>query len=401
MMSCIQLHSKADCCGCGVCAEVCSKNCLSIKKDEYGFNFIDMRDESCVDCGRCLSLCPQQNVRENSRFAGTVYCAQNKDLNIAANSTSGGIFTLLAEEVISHGGAVWGVAWSSENLPEFVCIADMGELDRLRGSKYVEVDAPMPYQDIKKQVDSGKLVLVSGLPCQILALCNFLGQKKYNNLILVDLYCYGVQAPAMWKKYLSEVNPEGREINSVSFRYKNPSWENYSMKIEYADGTGYMKSRWKDPYLLSYATGMYNRESCTVCQSKKIPSVSDITLGDFWAIQWYSNAPKIFERKKGISILLVNSNKGEKIFESVKKNLYFSEIDLKTFWTLQPQLGASNKSNPGKRTFEDLVESDGFEKAVYSTLEHGIKKRFKSSYSALKIKIKLCIKGQIKKGIKR
>lgn len=367
-----QIVKKPDkCYGCGACIEVCPKKCLKLGKDNLGFKKVIMTDENaCISCGACSKVCEALNMQKGENIQCLKrYYAQNKDSNVLKRSSSGGVFTALAEYVFRNNGYVWGVQMNGNGKNEFKCASNVENLKSLCGSKYVEVDTALPFSKIKEQVQEGKLVLFSGTPCQVQAVNLFLKNKKYDNLILVDLLCYGVQSPAIWEKYISEVSCNNSKISNVQMRYKEPSWENYAMKIEFDDGTIYKKSRWKDPYLLSYATNLYNRTICMNCEAKKFPRVSDITLGDFWQIDTLPVISKEINIDSGISIVLAHNEKGNEILKQLDEYLYMHELPKQIFTNMIERFSGCSKKNSNKEQFFKQLKTESFEKTVKDNID--------------------------------
>lgn len=197
------------CCGCTACVEACPKKCLSIEHDDLGFKYVKFeKKDECINCGICAKVCQKQkkDIMDKKETRVKRYFAQNKEGKILEESSSGGAYSAIAEYVLENKGIVWGVAINENGETYFDDVTAKKDLAKLRGSKYVEVSNEIPFDKIKKQLDNKKIVLFSGLPCQVSALKLFLGNKEYDNLILIDLLCYGIQAPYIWKKYLNEVN---------------------------------------------------------------------------------------------------------------------------------------------------------------------------------------------------
>lgn len=381
---------KDICCGCGACVSICPKNCLTLSNDKLKFRNVVLKDEGeCISCGRCKTVCPIYNKKENTSEIFKRFYGQINDANILDESSSGGALSAIAQIWIENGGIVWGVAMDEDAKAKFVCVHKLEDLHKIRGSKYVEVSEPIPFLKIKDQLDKGKLILVSGVPCQILALATFL-KKEYKNLLLVDLLCYGVQSPLMWEKYLSEVNPDNKKIKSVFMRYKYPRWEDYAIKIKYLDGTSYVKSRWKDPYLLTYAKNLYNRESCGMCKAKEFPRVSDITLGDFWQIDTIRRIPDDLKINRGISVILANSEKGLKFIEKLDDKMKLFEIPIEIFPNMKVRYSECHQRSKEAEEFIRSVSEIGFDKTVkkYTPKKELIRERFRFQWLRTKRWIK-------------
>lgn len=384
------IFQQNHCCGCGACVSVCPRKCLQLSRDNLGFRIIKIKEkDDCISCGKCRTVCPVFNYQKIPEKMFKRFYGQVHDLDILNSSSSGGAFSAISEFWIRDGGIVWGVGMDEDAKANFLCIRNVDDLYKIRGSKYVEVEQPMPFDLIKEQLYRGEKVLVSGLPCQIRALVNFLG-RKYDNFLLIDLLCYGVQSPLIWNKYLYEINPSKKKIKSVFMRYKYPRWEDYSIKIEFNDGSSYIKSRWKDPYLLSYAKNLYNRESCGECKAKEFPRISDITLGDFWQIDTIRKLPDKLQTNRGISVILVNSSKGLRLIEKTKVAMNLFQIPEDVFPNMKNRYSECHPRSNLSSIFISNVFQYGFKNAVMKTISFKdiIKERCRFQWLRLKRKIK-------------
>lgn len=373
------------CYGCGACVIACPKSCLKLAKDELGFKKISfIKKESCIDCGMCSKVCEALHMQKREEDNLKRFYAQSKSTEVLKRSSSGGFFSALANYVFEQGGYVWGVRMTAFGKCEFAYAEDPDALKKLCGSKYVEVDTELPFVDVKQQLKTGRLVLFSGTPCQIQAMKLYLNNIKYENLILVDLLCYGVQSPAMWEKYLAEIEPDHAGILSVQMRYKKPDWENYSMKIDFENGSRYSKSRWRDAYLLSYATNLYNRPICTHCNAKAFPRVSDITIGDFWQIDTLPSIPESINVNLGVSIVLTHGELGFDIVKQLGQYLNIYELPKEVFPNMIERFSGCSKINANKEKFLIQVKQEKFKSAVKSNTESQLYMRLRFKY--LKVK---------------
>ena len=221
-------------------------------------------------------------------------------------------------------------------------------------------------------LDNKKTVLFSGTPCQIRALKSFLG-KNYENLITVDLFCHGAPSPKIWNKYLEFANANNEHINSISFRDKRISWENYSLTIKYK---GHEKSAfWKDDaFARGFGFSLFNRPACSTCRLKSFPRISDITLGDLWLIQ------QIFpdlDDHKGISFVLLNNEKGKKLFDNIKSEIFFRDIPKEKLRLTYPVMGTPTKAHPNREAFFNRLDTVPFDELVFKYATVDKKREFK------------------------
>ena len=322
----IEVKNKKDCCGCSVCANVCPKNCIEMISDNEGFLYPEVDKERCVNCGLCEKFCPTINklqLVENNQIALAVI---NKDNNIRLNSSSGGVFTLLASEIIKNGGVVFGAALS-ENCKSVshIPVRTLEELNALRGSKYVQSQIGNTYNEVKTVLENGKKVLFSGTPCQVSGLYTFLG-KEYENLFTCDFVCHGVPSPLVWKKYVELREAKAlSKTNRVFFRNKQKGWKEYSLKFEFQNGKEFIKSVIDDLFLRGFARDLYLRPSCYECRFKGTNRPSDITLADFWGVE--NLCPEMYDNK-GTSLVILNSEKGKKLFSLISDSTINKEVDI-------------------------------------------------------------------------
>lgn len=313
----IQIIDKSQCCGCSACAQRCPKQCIVMREDEEGFLYPKVDTLSCIDCRLCEKVCPvlHQNEKHYPLF---VYAAYNRNEDERANSSSGGVFTLLAKNILSNGGVVFGAKFTQDWQVEHGYIDSDEQIKDLRGSKYVQSRIGRTYLEVEHFLKSGRLVLFSGTPCQVSALRLFL-RKEYVNLILVEIFCHGVPSPMVWKKYLEELKRTKHigEFKDIHFRDKITGWKHYSFSIDYdKKGRSYKKSEYytQNIYMKGFLNDLFLRPSCFSCPCKMQKSGADLTLGDFWGIQHIK--PEI-DDDKGVTALLVNSEKGEKLLSQL------------------------------------------------------------------------------------
>lgn len=238
------------------------------------------------------------------------YIAINNDLNIRQQSSSGGIFSALATYVLQNQGIVFGAAWNSDWLVDIISITDLKDLSKLRGSKYIQANINNTYQECKDYLDAGKLVLYSGIPCQLHGLKKFLA-KDYDNLILVDIACHGLMSINIWKDYLKTIQRPDASIIEINFRYKEPTWEDYHVLIKYSDGQVLNEHHSANKYIQAFLSDKYLKSSCYDCQFKNSYSISDLIIGDAWG----TKSP--YKSQYGISFIQVLTNKGQEFLNKI------------------------------------------------------------------------------------
>lgn len=306
----ISITDKKDCCGCSACVQRCPKQCISMQEDEEGFLYPVVDTAHCIDCGLCEKVCPVIH-QDAPREPKSVYAAKNPDDSIRISSSSGGGFTLLAEQVIARGGVVFGARFDErwEVVHDYTETTD--GLAAFRSSKYIQSRIAGAYIRVEAFLKQGRLVLFSGTPCQIAGLHRFL-RRAYDNLLTVDVVCHSVPSPGIWRRYLAEKmtalgNPLS-QISSVSFRDKSNSWKRYDVVVTLKDGSSHREPSSKNVFMRGFLNDLYTRPSCSSCPAKNGKSGSDLTLGDFWGIE--SLMPD-FDDDRGVSVVLANTERGK------------------------------------------------------------------------------------------
>ena len=356
----MKIDQLKNCSGCSACFNACPKNCITMNDDSEGFWYPEVTKDICINCGLCEKVCPVLKKYEGNP-KGRAYAAINNDEDVRLKSSSGGIFTLIAQEVIARGGAVFGAAFDGDFKVKHILVETIGDLEKLRGSKYVQSKIGDAYKLAKKLLEGGRLVLFSGTPCQISGLKSYLG-KPYENLILQDIICHGAPSPKVWDRYIKfREEKASATTQNVSFRNKQYGWKKFSMLFDFKDSTRHLKTLAEDSYMKAFLSDLSLRPSCYDCHSKSAERESDITLADFWGVE--NVAPDMFDNK-GTSLVLVNSSKGEKLFDAIKDLVTAKEVD---FDEAIKYNSATTKSvaKPKNRDkfMKEIMEND-FEKTV-------------------------------------
>lgn len=323
----INVIDKAMCCGCSACASACPKNCIEMTSDTLGFLYPKVVTEQCVNCGLCEMICP--NLKDEKLSAAVTpkaYAAIGRDNTIRQKSSSGGVFSLIAQHIISQGGVVYGAAFDDScHTVRHIAVDFLDGLGKLRGAKYLQSDISGTYVEVKERLEQGRTVLFTGTPCQISGLKSFL-QKDYDQLYLQDIVCHGVPSPSIWDAYLGDIEKRfGGHATDVSFRNKSNGWKNYCFSIQLSNGRIYSVEHSKDPYMRGFLHNYYLRPSCYACKHKGVERQSDITLADFWGIE--EICPEM-DDQKGTSLVIVSSPKGQRLFEAVVDAVNYAPTDL-------------------------------------------------------------------------
>lgn len=354
----ININNKQQCCGCGACVQRCPKHSISLLGDNEGFQYPHVDTETCIECGLCEKVCPIQNPYEK-RKPLQVLAAINKDEKIRMESSSGGVFTLLAEQIIREGGVVFGARFDEEWQVTLDYTETTEGLASFRGSKYVQARTAETYKQCEQFLKEGRKVLFTGSPCQIAGLHHYL-QKEYTNLITCDFSCHGVPSPEVWRKYLNAVIMAfQRTATDVIFRNNDNGWKRFNVKIESTQGgkvvflTSFYK---KNQYMNAFLNDIIMRPSCYNCSAKEGRSMSDITIADYWGVDMIHSE---IDDDKGISLVLANSDKGKSILSSL--DYFYIETDASFAIRQNKGLYQKQINIPKKRDFffnQILVQSD-------------------------------------------
>ena len=302
----INITHKQNCSGCSACAQVCPKQCVMMRPDAEGFVYPYVNLSSCINCGLCERVCPVLSPYK-SKVPKATLAAQNMDDVIRRESSSGGIFFMLAKNVLERDGIVFGVGYDSDWMPVHMSIDNIKDLHLLQTSKYVQSRVEDVYQKVREFLEGGKCVLFSGTPCQVSALNHFLN-KGYELLYTVSVICHGVPSPQVWRDYIQDVNKCGKAISAINFRDKTYGWSRFSLSVKYTDGTTFVEPLDKNAFLQAFLKNLFLRPSCYACQAKSGSSNCDIELGDFWGVP-----QRVFSDDCGTSVVLVYTDKGQRL----------------------------------------------------------------------------------------
>ena len=351
----MKINELKNCTGCHACYSACPHGSITMYRNSDGFLYPAAIDISCVKCGLCEKICPVITpLRSIEKSRSAAFAAVNQNEKIRMESSSGGIFTAIAEKAIAAGAVVFGAKFASD----FSVIHDhtdnTKDLAEFRGSKYVQSTIGNSYKECKEMLDSGKTVLFSGTPCQIGGLKAFLGEDS-RNLIAIDFICHGVPSPLLWGKYISSKTADNRKISKIKFRDKRSGWKNYSFSVNYSDGSVHTHIFRDNEYMRLFLKNVSLRASCFDCKFKGNSGYSDITLGDFWGIQ--HELPNL-DDNLGTSFVIAHTDKGKEIITKLD-NCIIKEIPIESGRKYNPSL-IKSVSRPASRDafFADLCGKD-------------------------------------------
>lgn len=340
----IDIKDKKDCCGCHACISICPNNCISMRADEEGFLYPIVDTGVCIDCGLCEKVCPVIN-QCTPRKPIKVYAAKNRDEDIRLKSSSGGVFSIIAESIIEDGGVVFGAKFDKDWNVVHSWTDTIEGLAEFRGSKYVQSCIGDTYREAEAFLKQDRHVLFSGTPCQIAGLKKFL-RKEYKNLLTVEVVCHGVPSPLVWRDYLdykrakratgkNSVSSSLNElpvITGISFRDKTNGWKKYGFKIEYAafeaaentvskssNNDNYEITPFnEDLFMKGFLNNLYLRPSCYHCVARQGKSGADISIADFWGVQTIH--PEL-DDDRGIGLIIINTLIGAYYFNGLKNKI--------------------------------------------------------------------------------
>lgn len=352
----ITITDKVNCCGCNACGDVCPKGAISFKTDSEGFWYPEVDADNCVDCGLCEKVCP---VISQADFIERydkpiVYAAYTKDEAVRLDSTSGGIHSMLAEKMFERNAYVGGAVYNKDHTVSQIITDDRSRLPEIRSSKYLQSNASSVYKAVECRLREGRNVFFCGTPCQVQALYKYL-RKDYDNLTTADFICRGVNSPKVFLAYMDMLEKKyGSEAVAIKFKSKEKGWHNFSIRVNFANGKVYCKDRWHDLFYIGYL--QYNnfvRPSCYDCKFKCFPQKSDITLADFWGIEKLDPS---MDQDRGTSMVMVNSDKGATLFDSIKEKIAYKQFTQKEASAGNPAMNHSLKLYDGSRDafFRDL-----------------------------------------------
>lgn len=308
------------CFGCTACEHICPVSCISMVQDTKGFLYPVVDENQCIDCGLCLQVCPYvtDSTLGSELFPETLaYASKHTDDATRIQSSSGGAFTAISNYVLGQQGVVYGAGYGKDLTVCHMRASSIEQRNALRGSKYAQSNLGDTFKQVEQDLKNKLSVLFTGTPCQVAGLRNYL-QKEYENLLAVDVICHGIPSQKVFKDYLGLMEKqEGSSILDCKFRDKSKGWSSLVLNLEFTSGHIMIDSPNSSYYTL-FVDGTILRPSCYECKFSNFNRPSDITIGDFWGIE--RTLPQ-FEDGLGVSLILVNSRKGEALFKSVSDQL--------------------------------------------------------------------------------
>ena len=372
------LEEKRQCTGCTACYSICPTKSITMEEDKEGFKYPKINEKTCIKCGACKKICPILNkINNNKRFSNpTIIAAWSKNEKTRLDSTSGGIFSEIANVIYGEKGYVVGAVYNKEWLVEHYVSNQKQDLEKIRSSKYLQSNINNVYQKIQEKLKKGNKVLMCGTPCQISGLYHYL-QKEYDNLFTCDFICRGVNSPKIFKGYINSLEKKYKsKVKKIKFKNKTYGWHNFSTRIDFENGKKYIQSRYIDSYMIGYLEySAFIRPSCYDCNFKELPRVADITLADFWGIE---EIDPLLDNDTGTSLVLLNSEKGKKLFEKLKNTIQYTEIKSEKIFKENVCMSKSvEETETRKKVFEKIDELSYEELSKRYFPEPKVKERLK------------------------
>ena len=348
--------NKNQCCGCTACYSICPKNAIKMEYDEEGFLYPSINGDLCVDCGMCKSVCAFQNGYEK-RPVIKGYALKHKDMDIRMKSRSGGAFAGLANHILSLGGVVYGAVYGENySVKHFRCV-DKKDLPKIQGVKYIQSEMNDIFADVKSDLKSGKYVLFSGTTCQVAGLLAFLEKTDTSKLYTADLICHGVPNNMIWQEFLhwNERKYKGK-LTDAKFRDKCYGWKPHFESVT-INGKKHKTKR----FCLMFYENDILRPSCYECRYASLDRAGDFTLGDFWGIQ---KQHKEMRDKTGCSLFMINTKKGEELFDKISENFILKEADVVKASYPNPNLRFPTPRPKRREYFWELYKNYDFDKVM-------------------------------------
>lgn len=349
-----EICKSEKCTGCFACMNICPRDAIVCKTDHNGKTVPDILEDKCIECGMCMKVCPE-NHPITKKYPTECYAAWSKDEKERKYCSSGGLATEFSRYIIEQGGIVYGAAFD-ENLTLVHMAAERTEdLEKFKGSKYVQSYTGTVYRDIKEQLKRERQVLFIGTPCQIAGLRGFLG-KEYDNLLLVDLICHGTPPMEYLREYAEKAG-KGRKITDISFRGK----KNYRLTLYSGDKPVYSVRNKKDYYFTAFYNGLIARDNCFKCEYSMPQRSSDITIGDFWGLK---RSDLRIPYSGRISVALINSERGSAFWNRVKERFVYEERPVEEAVNGNGQLRKPSVCHPDRELFLKNYVPGNFPEAV-------------------------------------
>lgn len=382
----INIIDKADCCGCTACASVCTHKAITMKPDSLGFLYPEVDINKCTNCGLCEKVCAFNDNYDKSLNLENpeAYGARHKDIHEVETSRSGAAFIAISDWILEQGGVVYGVGYKDHFRVAHKRATTKEQRNEFKGSKYVQSDLEDTFLQVKNDLKDGKMVLFSGTPCQTAGLNSFIGKRLRENLFLIDIVCHGVPSPYIWRDYIVYYEKKyKKKIVFVDFRDKKEyGW--WRHKETFTMENNVKLTPKCVPFTNLFYKHIMFRLSCGSCHFCNTIRPSDITIADFWG--WEKINPEFNKDDKGISLLLINTEKGKELFKAINKRLYTFQAKLED--CLQPNLKQPSVLNPKSQEFERVYNKYGIKYVLMKYTDLAVSKQIQHFIRKIKNKLR-------------
>lgn len=377
-------NKKEECSGCGACYSICPQKAITMKQDEEGFLYPEIDKNKCIKCKKCLSVCAFKKASKNSKSkTPKLYAVKVKDNTERAKSQSGGLFMALTNPILKNKGRIYGCILNENFEAVHIGTENVKDRDKMRKSKYVQSRIENTFKEVREDLDNKKEVIFSGTPCQVDGLKKYLG-KDYDNLYLIDIICHGVPSPMVWKDYIKWLENKNKgKCQNVIFRNKEKfGWHSHMETYKIKNIHNEIKEIDSSLYTNLFYSHLILRPSCFCCPYKTIYRSSDITIGDYWGIE---KIDKDFDDNKGVSIAIINTKKGEKLFSEIKNDINFESTTIEN--SLQEPLVKSYKKPRNRDKFWKDYKNKSLNRILNKYAKHGLKWKFINFLRKVKHKV--------------
>lgn len=339
--------------------------------DEEGFLYPVVYAENCINCHLCERICPILASEKKTKVdVLSTYACYSRHKETRSQSSSGGVFSLIASLILREGGVVFGACFDKNFCVVHRYVENIDDLSLLRGSKYVQSYLGNTFSNVRAFLKKDRKVLFCGTPCEVEGLLNYLGECDKENLLTIDFICHGVPSVKVWHKYLTDRNKnKSANIKSVNFRDKRFGWKTYSLRIDFTDNSAYSRIQTFDKYLQTFIRNYSLRPSCYACRFKGTHRSSDLTLGDYWGVQHIH--PEI-DNDLGVSLVLTHSFKGETVMSLIEKDALIYEGNLQQIAIVNHSLIKSAVEPKNRSAYYKDIDHYSFDELYYKYVYGGV-----------------------------
>lgn len=378
------------CYGCTACKNICPKCAITMKLDEEGFLYPYIDEKLCINCNLCRKVCPALEKQFSNKKIQETYAVKLKNEKERLKSRSGGVFVAISNEILKNNGSVFGAAFKKDFSVHHIMAENITERDKCRGSKYIQSNLESTFKEAYEKLKENKKVLYTGTPCQIQGLNSYLKLKniKTDNLYTCDIVCHGVPSTKIYNDYINFFSKKYKNnVKKFDFRDKSFGWSDHVETIEFESGKKISQEYLKNLFYSNYIL----RPRCYECEFTNLDRVSDITIADCWGSE--KNIPE-WNDDKGISLVILNTEKGKKLFEKSLNELEYKKINIKDF--MQTNLYHPTEKPKNRQEFWDEYKNKGFKYIFKKYGRYTVKDIIKNNIKVYKIKIKFAIKKTLK-----